>query len=83
MFCNKRICNKRIHPGDLVRYLPSQVHTNEFDPSTDDVVPGSIGICISLGSSWEVFLNGLEPYNVLFSGGVTRVYRDELEILCP
>lgn len=78
-----RVKKDELQPGHIVLYKPD-LDNLHFDPSMDDEeLPwGSIGMFISLGSSWENFVNGHEPIDVLFGmkGRIVRIYIDEIEL---
>ena len=68
---------EQLFPGVAVVYNPDV--ESENSPSDEDLPLGSIGIFLSRGESWEKFVPGLEPINILFGDKIIRVYIDEIE----
>ncbi len=79
-----RVKKEELYPGCIVCYKPD-LDNLHFDPSLDDddLPWGSIGIFVSMGSSWDKFVKGHEPIDVLFGtfGRVIRIYMDEIELV--
>jgi hypothetical protein len=77
-YSQSRVMKDQLYPGRFVFYRPD---TDNI--SVGDEVPwGSIGIFLSMGPSWEKFVKGHEPIDVLFgaAGRVIRIYMDEIEL---
>jgi len=64
--------------GVMVVYRPR--YREEWVGDDEEIGVGSVGIFLRMGSSWEKYVPGLAPMEVLFGDRVCFVYQDQVEV---
>ena len=67
-----------LYPGDLVEWKDSV----EFSMVDEGLNLGQVGVVLRMGESWEKYVPGVEPLNVLFGTEIHHIYMDEIRVLC-
>ena len=70
----------KLQSGDLVVYVPGDGDVSDsMGPSEEEIPYGTTGVFLRMGSSYEKFVRGCEPIDVLIGGRVIRLYMDEIK----